>query len=479
MLSCKSDDYNPMKKKEFLFYLIKSLSRTEKRYLKIHFKHANSETIYSQLFSVIDKQAVYDEEAIKVKFKDYTFVKHFHLSKRYLYDLILQALRTYHREISQKAKINDLLKNVEILYLKGLYPLAERDCKLAARIADTYELDTAKLDVLYWERKLIQVQTPGDREKIGEVVREQYQVLTDLQQINGLWQNLLQLTPDPIDPRPSLQAHILQANVDYLQLLNESKIEDAEHTLTRLVNELEHYPKHLKNDPSIWPANLNNLLGLLLFAKKQDVALELIQKAKIFYASLPQLDTPTIRLILRTYNIELELYRDRKDRAAAQTAIEDIQDFLQKQKGSVPSSYLLSFWFQFANLHFWDKDYEQSLHWINRVLNYKFKGERTDLQRYIRWLNLMVHLELENFFVLRYYVGSMRRFLKKEGPLAQYEQILLRFFVQISTLGESDIKAAFSKLYSQLDKEVGVLQSQRVLDYIHFIDWAKERSAHS
>lgn len=468
-----------MKRKDFLFHLIKSLSRTEKRYLKIHFKHAHKEAIYFQLFTAIDKQEVYDEEAIKVKFKNLKFVKHFHLSKRYLYDLILQALRNYHRDISQKAKVNDLLKNVEILYLKGLYPLAERDCKQAARIAETYELETAKLDVLFWLRKLIQAQTPGDRTRIGAVVEEQHQVITDIQQLNGLWQELLQLTPDPKNPRPSLQARILQANVEYLQLLNERKIQDAEITLTQLVNDLEKYPQHLKNDPSIWPANLNNLLGLLLFEKKQAPALELIQKAKVFYASLPQLDTPTIRLILRTYNIELELYRDRKDHLAAQAAIHDIQTFLQKQKGNVPSSYLLSFWFQFANLHFSEGDYDQSLHWINRVLNDKFKGERMDLQRYIRWLNLMVHTELENYFVLRYYVGSMRRFLKKHGTLAAYEQILLRFFVQISTIGESDMKGAFAKLYGQLSKEAETLSAERVLDYINFLDWAQVRSSGS
>ncbi|MBX2871568.1 MAG: hypothetical protein KTR30_05695 [Saprospiraceae bacterium] len=465
-----------MKRKDFLLHLIKSLSRTEKRYLKINFKHANKEAIYLQLLTAIDKQEEYDEEVLKVKFKEYKFVKHFHLSKRYLYDLILQALRNYHREISQKARVNDLLKNVEILYLKGLYPLAERDCQQAGRIADTYELDTAKLDVLFWQRKLIQAQTPGDRQRIGAVVQEQHQVITDLQQLNGFWQKLLQLTPDPSNPRPSLQARILRANVDYLQLLNERRIQEAETTLTALVNDLERYPKHLKNDPSIWPSNLNNLLGLLLFEKKQAPALELIQKAKVFYASLPQLDTPTIRLILRTYNIELELYRDRKDRLAAQGAIEDIQVFLQNQKGNVPSSYLLSFWFQFANLHFWDEDYEQSLHWINRVLNGKFIGERLDLQRYIRWLNLMVHTELENYFVLRYYVGSMRRFLKKHGTIATYEQVLLRFFVQISTIGESDMKSAFAKLHSQLSEVSETLQAERVLDYINFLDWSKERS---
>ncbi len=468
-----------MKRKDFLFHLIKSLSRTEKRYLRIHFKHAHKEAIYFQLLTAIDRQEVYDEAAIKVKFKEHKFVKHFHLSKRYLYDLILQALRNYHREISQKAIVNDLLKNVEILYLKGLYPLAERDCKQAARIAATYELETAKLDVLFWQRKLIQAQAPGDRTRIGALVQEQQEVITDLQQLNSLWHQLLQLSPDPSNPRPSLQARILQANVDYLQLLQDRKIQDAEITLTKLVNDLEQYPKRLKNDPSIWPANLNNLLGLLLFEKKQAPALALIQKAKVFYASLPQLDTPTIRLILRTYNIELELYRDRRDSLAAQAAIDDIQTFLQNQKGNVPTSYLLSFWFQFANLYFLEGDYDQSLHWINRVLNNKFKGERMDLQRYIRWLNLMVHTELENYFVLRYYVGSMRRFLKKHKLLTAYEQLLLRFFVQISTIGESDMKAAFAKLYRQLSDESETLAAERVLDYINFLDWAQARSTGS
>lgn len=465
-----------MKRKDFLFHLIKSLSRTEKRYLKINFKQASKEAISLQLFAAIDKQEVYDEKALKVKFKEEKFIKHFHLSKRYLYQLILQALRNYHRDISQRAKVNDLLKNVEILYLKGLYPLAERDCAKAMQIAETYELETAKYDTLYWQRKLTQAQSPGDRMKMGEIVEQQAQVISNLREINQLWQALLQRPAAKPMARPSLQARILKTNVDYLQLLNQGKGRQAEHLLTQLVNDLEQFPKHLENDPSIWPANLNNLLGLLLFEKKQDRALELIKRAKSFYASLPQLDTPTIRLILRTYNIELELYRDRRDSEAAQAAIKDIQGFLTNQKGNVPASYLLSFWFQFANLFFLERDFDQSLHWINQVLNYKFTSDRLDLQRYIRWLNLMVHLELENYFVLRYYVGSVRRFLKKHGELAKYEQILLRFFTHVSALGESDVKGAFRQLIVQLSEEAEVLQSQRVLDYIPILDWAEERS---
>lgn len=442
----------------------------------MHYKHANKQAIYLQLFVAIDQQEEYDEEALKVKFKEEKFAKHFHLSKRYLYELILQALRSYHREISQRARINDWLKNVEILYAKGLYPLAERDCAKALRLAETYELNTAKYDALYWQRKLTQAQSPGNRARIGDIVEQQAQVITDMKEISGLWQALLQNEPSVRTASPSLQARILKTNVDFLELLKQGQLKEAELLLASLVDELEQFPKHLENDPSIWPANLNNLLGLLLFAKRRDRALALIQKAKAFYASLPQVDTPTIRLILRTYNIELELYRDQRDLEAAQSAIEDIQGFLHNQKGNVPPTYLLSFWFQFANLFFMERDFDQSLHWINQVLNHKFKTERLDLQRYIRWLNLMVHLELENFFVLRYYVGSMRRFLRKQGALVQYEQILLRFFTLFGTLGESDVKAAFQHLLAQLEGERETLQSQRVLDYVPFLDWARARA---
>ena len=52
---------------------------------------------------------------LKVKFKEYKFVKHFHLSKRYLYRLILAALRNYHKEISPKAELNEILKEATSL----------------------------------------------------------------------------------------------------------------------------------------------------------------------------------------------------------------------------------------------------------------------------------------------------------------------------------------------------------------------------
>jgi len=466
-----------MKRKDFLFFLIKSLSRNEKRYLKINFKHSKPAAVYLQLFNAIDQQSEYDEAQLKVKFKGQKFIKHFHLSKRYLYRLILAALRNYHKEISPKAELNEILKNVEILYQKGLYALAETEAAKAEKIAEEYELETSRYDVLHWQRKLLQAQRPGDQARIGEMIAAKGRVLAQLNHIQDLWTELLRLpSPEEEVPKRSLQAKILVANVQYLNNVQGGRVGEAEQQLKDLLSELEQHPKRLRQDPGIWAANLNNLLGLLTFEKKNEEALALIQKAKAFYNELPQLDTPTIRLILRTYNIELELYRDQQAMEQAKAAIVDIQYFIDRQEGHVPPSYLLSFWFQFANLFFLENDYEQALHWINVVLNHNFKQVREDLQIYIRWLNLMVHLELKNYFVLRYYVGSMRRFIKaRKTSLEPYEQLLLRFFTSTSSLGESDFKAAFSKLQLQLLEQKETLKKKRVLDYIDFLSWTARK----
>lgn len=466
-----------MKRKDYLFYLIKSLNRTEKRYLKLHVKHAQGETIYLRLFDAIDQQDHYDEAALKVNFKGEKFIKHFHLAKRYLYDLILESLRNYHKQVSKKAMLNEWLKNVEILYQKGLYAHSERELEKAETLAREYEMETGQYDVLFWKRKLVQAQTPGDQAAISAIIGAQYQPIVDLEHIQMLWTDLLATCqPEKPSPTPSLQSKILQANIDFLRKLRSQEIGAGEQHLRDLLAELEKHPHRLRDDPSMWPSNLNNLLGTLTFEKKMDEALALIQNAKDFYRDLPQLDTPSIRLILRTYNIELEIYRDRQAIDLAKVAIGDIQSFLLAQGENVPPSYLLSFWFQFAYLYFLDQDYEQALHWINMVLNRKFADTRYDLQLFIRWLNLMVQLELQNYFVLRYNVDSMRRFIKKKADPFVYEQLLLRFFINISHLGESDFKAAFQKLHDQLLEERESMVAGRVLDYIDFLRWAKEKT---
>ncbi|MFH0867141.1 MAG: hypothetical protein V1904_13175 [Bacteroidota bacterium] len=104
-----------------LFSLIRSLSKQEKRYFKL-FAGANREASnYIKLFDILSRQKVYDEDAIREIYKNEKFIKQLHVTKNYLYKLILRSLHIYHINISEDSIIKELLQCVEILYNKGLY----------------------------------------------------------------------------------------------------------------------------------------------------------------------------------------------------------------------------------------------------------------------------------------------------------------------------------------------------------------------
>jgi len=106
-----------------LHRLIKSLSKSEKRYFSIYAsRHTAGETNnYLKLFEAIDKQTDYDEEAILKQFKKEAFVNKFSIAKARLYDTILDSLDAFHSNSSIDAQLKKDLHCAEILYKKTLY----------------------------------------------------------------------------------------------------------------------------------------------------------------------------------------------------------------------------------------------------------------------------------------------------------------------------------------------------------------------
>jgi hypothetical protein len=86
-----------MKPSTELHDLIKSLTKSEKRFFKLHSALQSGDKNYLRIFDAIDKQKVYDEEALKKQFAKETFIKHLPSEKNHLYKLILKALRAYPR----------------------------------------------------------------------------------------------------------------------------------------------------------------------------------------------------------------------------------------------------------------------------------------------------------------------------------------------------------------------------------------------
>jgi len=120
-----------MKPSTNLFDLVKSLSKSEKRFFKLSASLQSGDKNYLKLFDEIEQQEYYDEELIKEKFKKETFIKHLPSEKSHLYKLILKSLRGFHADNSVSSLLKQEIKNIEILYNKALFKECRKFLKRA------------------------------------------------------------------------------------------------------------------------------------------------------------------------------------------------------------------------------------------------------------------------------------------------------------------------------------------------------------
>lgn len=454
--------------KEALFVLIKSLSKSEKRYFRLFCTREASGNIYLSLFDVIEQQPVYDEKAIKEQFKNEKFIKQLHVTKNYLQKLILKSLRNFHAGISKDAELKDIMRNIEILYNKELFKHCERQLIVAERLANKYELLTGLLEVENWKRKLEQTRQPDNYNGLRQLINDKDTTIKKIRNKLQYWElavdvsaNIFQDQNIPVKNRAllsnpdfplSLEAKVLYYNTTYLEYLQKDEGDKAEKELMTLLSILESTPDRIKETPGLYVSSINNLVSFFVFHKKFEQAIVLIQKAKKSYQSwrVTSENRTLIKQIIRTYNIELEIYRNTKDFEGQRSFIESTEDFVNKNMYKMPKDYVASFQFQLASIHFMRNNLRQSLHWINRFLSTRFKNVRPDLKKQVLLLNLMVHLEQKNFMVLGYYVNNARRYMNKIQQLLPYEKILLKFFIKIGKVALLEYKEAFVELREQL-----------------------------
>lgn len=429
-----------MVKKDQLFILIKSLTKTEKRHFKL-FVGKEKETVYLRLFDAIASQKAYDELKIRKEFAGQAFLKQLHVTKNYLKGLILQSLKTYHSNISKETEVIELVRNIEVLFHKELIDQCQNEITKVEKLCRDQQLYSHLLLVLNWKRKLIQSKEPNAYDKFEYLSNQNFKILDILSNQVHNHQIGIELAKNgPGNPKKidisrlqtpmSLDSKVSWYNAKYLYNLQNGEPELAKNTLADLLIYLESEEQIIFEKAGLFISTANNLIGFLIYTKQIDEALQRIAKTKRFYKkwSAKKRNKTLLKQILRVYNNELEIYRVHSNQAKFSKEIADIQAFVQSKEKNTPALYLASFWFQFASIAFDQKDYKSALKWINQFLNRTSKNVRIDLQIQIRILNLFIHLHQKNFFVLRYFVENVKRFIKSVRPLNNNEKDLFRFF---------------------------------------------------
>lgn len=466
-----------MKKKGSLFYLINSLTPPEKRYFKLYCGMHQSSSNHLKLFEAMDRQQHPDDDEIRLMFAGEAFVNQLHVTKNYLQGLILKSLRNFHSGISKEAEIRNLILDAEILFSKELLDQCHYTLEKAEKVALAFEDFAALVDIYNWQRRLFTTKFGIGNPRFKMAMGHQKEVVEKLGRINYYWNQIAAVSEfnhkDFVEEIPagdeSVRCKILFHHFHFARNMMVGQLDQAELHIDAVIELYEGHPKWVHNDPNQYVSGLGNKVPMLLYQQRWTEALSLLQKMRdVALGFRSKKNKFSIRTICRSYNLELELYRDKKDMKAGLERVQEVIQYMETNP--IPEDYYVLFWNQFAQIYFGNNMYKDALVWVNNLLDYR-GGSWKDIVAHARILHLMVHFELGNMLFVRYAIESHRRYLKKNKMLRAFERTCLAYFSKMTRISQADQKALFARFHQELFEVEDAVANKDNLDYLDIKTW--------
>lgn len=487
-----------------LFQLIKSLSKQEKRYFKLHAgRHViGTQNKYVLLFDAIEKQQQYDEAALKAQFQGEAFTRQFHVAKNYLYHLILDSLRNYH-ESKSGDKFYSWMRNARLLFDKGLYDQSTKALAKAEKLAQGDENFLQLLEVYRRRHQMMHSQNQLDAlevyvnegiEKEFEVL-EKYRNLLEFQALNdrvfipywrtGAIRNEAEKQAlEALFERPLFQSETaaasfyaryfyFNARFSFHYLLGQAEASYAH--IRELVQTFEQLPaKQLKGRLiRNYVSAIINLYSVQQQLRRFDEIPSTLQKLRRIPTDSKEQEQ---KLFIRSINLESDFYLST---GQFQFGVKQITPALEKLPKYLTKSnrqQRLGLFYNLAYLHFGARLYDEALEWINQLLNDPEVKTRADIQCFGLLLNLVIHYELGNDQLLEYIGKSTYRFLSHRKRLFKVESTMLKLMRRYPKwLTRAQRVQGFSTLLDELKELQADEFERKAFDYFNFIAWMESK----
>ena len=135
---------------------------------------------------------------------------------------------------------------------------------------------------------------------------------------------------------------------------------------------------------------------------------------------------------------------------------------------------ILVFNYKFAVLYFGSGDYENTIVYLNKIINWKV-DLRTDLQCYARLLHLIAHYELGNYDILEYLIKSVYRFMAKMENLTVIEEEMFSFLRNSFYMSARQLKPELEKFLGKIKQFEKSRFETRAFAYLDVISWVESK----
>ena len=483
-----------MKASPDLFELIKSLTKSEKRYFKLSVSVQQGEKNYTKLFDAIDKQEVYDEEELKTIFRKETFARNLAYEKHYLYNLIIKSITPLHVSSSASGQIKEMLKTISLLFDKALYSQCKKMVIRTKKLAYSYEKFTLLLEIINWERKLANIYRGDFAEKLKNHASEvetlllrisqtyDYLKLFDkilsLQFSMGHFRNKIEFDEiQKVMRSPLLKTQDKAVSVTEKYLYNSIHAayanQSSDLTNSYIYNNacaelLEAHPLIVKDDPDKYISILNSLHISCINLHKYTEAGGIVKKMKSIEKDFDLIlsSAMKIRVFLLSASRQLTVYIETGEFIKGVADIGEIEDFIQLHANKSYNIRKKIIYLYFTIICLGASKYKKALQYIALLKNeHTLEMSEGDLST-VFILNLIIHYELDNYDTLPYLVKSAYRHFYKHKTLYGFEAAILDFMKKlIRTNSTKQLLSEFENLRADLQR----LKKKNVLE----VDWVK------
>lgn len=494
----------PISNTDQLLYLIKSLSKSEKRSFTLYSNRNNIENpMFIKLFEVLDKKNHINDNLILEEMPELTKSKLSNM-KRHLYSQILTSLRLTHINHNVAIEVRELFDYAEILYGKSLYLQSLKILQKAYQLAEKHELELSMLEIIEFQ-KIIESRhiTRSGPIKNSALAKTASDLIKRIDVMISLSNLRLTLHSEYIR-----NGHIKDKN-DYQRIKSFFK----RNLPSFLAHNLNTYSKIYLYQSYVW-----YYFTLMDFEQCMKYSILWIEECKqnkiiidrdsnLYMRGFHYLLTCAYNLgnrkVYLEYHTQMEQFRKNNYNQFNESqkmmsflyvhsarlnkhflfgsfhqGIADIPKTLkriEKYRHQLDPHRLLVFYFKIAMMYFGNQQPDLAIDYLNRIINDKYGTLRKDIQGYSRILFLMCHYELDNVELLSYIYNTVSKFFVDFDQINSVQERMLHFFNTLITVPIFERQQAFLMLKEDLLELKKAKYEHRAFNYLNLMPWVESQ----
>jgi hypothetical protein len=440
-----------------LFLLVKSLTKSEKRYINLKLLDGKKNKNYIKLFNEILKQLAnegYNEDIIKEKFKNEKFIKQLTFTKNYLYNVIIKLLVDFHSYDNLEVKLYNYISSAKILFKKSLFDEYFKHLELAKAIAEKIENFGALIEIIKMQIRIVKLKDI-QKFKRRDLYLEEKNVIKKIENISAyskLLHSFYKITKIPDFARSKILykevSKIFEAKIlsdinyalsitakDRFYILLQYKYELEGDTKALFDIAKKRYALHRENecvfkndfeDKSL-SIYYQNLHYAIINGDKKYYETFLTEFIKKFHINI-HTDKITDERKFYYFQLKMEFYYHFGQLSKAVSIASMLYAHLKATESLQNKDELFSFYYLYAKMLFENSNYEESLIIINNIFAHKYNKVRYDILTYSYLLGIFIHIELNNNQVAKSLIKTISRKISKHKEKELSEKIILKFF---------------------------------------------------